>query len=169
MQKSITDDIAVREVHAARGLSTMDTVGRILSLARAHNVPAERIAVDDTGVGGGVTDRLREQGWSVHAVQAAARARSNNFANRRAELFWRVRELLNPEARQPLAIPACFADLCSELSHIRYDFNSRGEIRIEGKDALRARLSGSPDHADALALSVAAFETRSPAPRVWEI
>lgn len=165
----LADSAAVREVHAARGLSTMETVGRILEAARRHNVPPDRIAVDDTGVGGGVTDRLAEQGWPIHAVQAAARPRNRNFANRRAELFWALRERLNPESEKPLAIPRQFRRLCTELTHIKYAFNSRGEIQIDSKDTLRARLAASPDHADALAISLATAPAEPHEPRVWEL
>jgi len=167
----LADSVQLHEVRSASGLSTMETAGRIISIAGRYEIPAERIAVDDAGLGGGVTDRLREQNWPVHAVNGAARPCSRrNFFNRRSELFWAVREALNPESAQPLAIPPKrFDRLCRELSEITYHFNSTGKIQIEPKDALRARLGASPDHADALALTFAARTPISQEPRAWTI
>lgn len=186
---ALADGAALRELHSATGLSTMETAGRIIALARARGVRPERVAVDDTGVGGGVTDRLRELGWHVTAVQAAGRAQGN-FANRRAELFWALREALDPAGPQPLALAVeeCGGvgvwgrggngndngngkngeALIQELSAIHYGFNSRGEIQVEGKDAIRARLGRSPDLADAVSL-VMALPAKSAPPRVWEV
>lgn len=163
----VADRHAVREVLTASGLSTMETAGRVIATARRHGIPPARIAIDDTGVGGGVTDRLREQGMAVAAVQAAGAARSANFVNRRAELFWAVREALGPDAEHPLALPARFDQLAQELTAIAYGFTSAGRIQVEGKEAIRARLGRSPDQADALALAFAAAPTVSDEPRVW--
>ena len=167
----LADATGLRDARSASGLSTMETTGRIIALAGQRGIPADRIAVDDAGVGGGVTDRLREQGWAVRAVNAASRPNGpENFANRRAELFWAVREALNPEGARPLAVPpGRFDRLCRELSEISYHFDSRGRIQVEGKDALRARLGASPDHADAFALTFAAAGPARSEPRVWEV
>lgn len=166
----VADDAAVREVRAWSGLSTMETAGRVLEAARQWGIPAERIAVDDTGVGGGVTDRLREQGWNVVAVQAAGAPESRHFANRRSELFWRLREALNPERDSPIALPERCASLVEELTAIGYAFNSQGRIIVEAKDTIRSRLGRSPDLGDALALTFAmAGGEPAPQPRVWEL
>jgi hypothetical protein len=168
----IADDFAVREAHAWSGLSTMETAGRVLALARERGIPAERIAVDDTGVGGGVTDRLRELGWNVVAVQAAGAPASKNFANRRSEIYWRLREALNPEGESPLALPERSAALAEELTEIGYGFTSAGRIILEGKEAIRSRLRRSPDLADALALTFAVASvpaSRDAQPRAWEM
>jgi len=163
----VADDRGVREVHEAGGLSTMEVAGRVLALARAHGIPAERVAVDDTGVGGGVVDRLREQGFPVCAFRAAARASSDHFANLRAEAFWHLRQRLSPDSRGPFAVPAAEKRLCQEIAAMEYGFNSRGQIEMISKDVIRARLGFSPDAADALAICLAtAAMVRQP--RAWE-
>lgn len=165
---AIADDLAVREIQAFSGLSTMETAGRTMSLAKERGIPAECVAVDDTGVGGGVTDRLREQGWNVAAVQAAGTPESKNFVNRRSELYWRLREALNPDGEARLALPERPASLTEELTAIGYGFSSSGKIVVEGKDAIKARLRRSPDLADALALTFAINNVTALAqPRVW--
>ena len=54
----------------------------------------DRMYIDEIGVGAGVVDRLREQGYSVRGINVARRARHEGlFTNTRAEGYWRLREL----------------------------------------------------------------------------
>lgn len=163
----VADERRVIEVQALSKLSTMETAGRVIAFAERYHVASQHVAIDDSGVGGGVTDRLRELGRPVIAVQAAASPASRHFANRRAELFWRLRESLNPASPTPCAIPPRFQRLAGELARIGYRFNSRGRILIDSKDDIRARLGHSPDRADAFALAIAARRPESAAPRAW--
>jgi len=160
----------LKELNSYSGLSTMDTTGRVIALAAKHRIPPEHIAVDDTGVGGAVTDRLREQGWPIVAVNAASSSHNAHFANRRAEMYWGLRAAFNPEGSSSFALHGHRTDrLCRELSEITYQFNSQGRIRIDPKDELKQRLGHSPDHADALALTFAGGHTVAAPPRVWAL
>src|SRR3989344_8833510 len=47
----------------------MAQVGRIIRIMKEENIEPGDVYVDDVGVGGGVVDRLREQGHSVNAVK----------------------------------------------------------------------------------------------------
>ena len=166
----LADAAGLRDIFAASGLSTMETAGRVISLAREFGIRPESIAVDDIGVGGGVTDRLREQDWPVQAINAASRPMSVNFANRRAELFWAAREALNPDGPRPISLPrGKFERLSNELSQISYHFDSRGRILVESKDQIRTRLGASPDYADAFALTFAAALSPEHEPRIWAV
>ena len=165
----VRDASTVVAVERRSGLSTMETAGRVLALARDHDVGPRNIAIDDTGLGAGVSDRLIEQGFAVQPVNAASRPQSPLFANRRAEVFWRLREALNPDSQALFSIPQDHEDLIHELSEITYGFDSRGRIRIEAKDAIRSRLGTSPDIADACALSFAPSLTPPSEPRAWNL
>jgi hypothetical protein len=148
-----------RVVHEARGHDLMRTTGHVVDLAR--NTPrGSRLAlvVDESGLGGGVVDRLREQRFSVLAFNGAHRAHDpDRFVNRRAEVYWALRELLRTGA---LDLDAADDDLALQLGEIRWKLDSKGRIQIESKDAMRARGVQSPDRADALMMSVAS--------RAWE-
>jgi len=166
----IRDKHAVRHVEWHLKKSTMDTAGRVKAVARDWAIRAENVAIDDTGVGGGVTDRLRELGMRVHGVNFAARAADpSRFANMRTEMYWNLRQALNPELEQArsgagaLAIPRSNADLCAEISLPAYGYASAGQIKLESKDDIKRRLGRSPDLADALALT---FARREAEPRV---
>lgn len=145
---------------AARGLDLMTTVGRVVEAARRSGAVA--IKVDDSGVGGGVTDRLAELGLPVVPINGASRPRDpERFLNLRAEILWALVE----RARSgDLRLEADEA-LLGQLAKLRHGLTSRGQIKIESKDDMRRRGLSSPDRADALAL---AFATK-PAAFRWEL
>lgn len=74
-----------------------------------------------------------------------------HFANLRAQMFWQLREALNPKSGENIALPDD-RDLRVELSSMRYKIVS-GRIQIESKEDIIKRLGRSPDLADAVALA----------------
>ena len=117
--------------------------------------------IDEVGVGAGVVDRLREQGYGVRGVNAAHAARQKEvFANLRAETYWRLRELF---AAGEIRIPPD-QQLLGELAALRYSYDSQGRILLESKENMRQRGIPSPDKADALMLAYALPVSR---PKLW--
>ncbi len=112
---------------------------------------AKRVIVDVAGPGAGVVDRLRQVrcGFEVDEVYFGGGARdSQRFKDRRAEMYWRLRQRLD---KGEVSFPDD-EDLIADLSALRYFFTADGKIQLESKDAVRQRLRRSPDHADAVAL-----------------
>lgn len=107
------------------------------------------IFVDVIGVGAGVYDRLREnppEGYAVRAVNVGAGAKdSTKFANLKAEIIWRVRQLVLAGER---TLPNDDKTI-SQFAAIRYAIRSNGKIEIEDKQKLKGRVGYSPDRADA--------------------
>lgn len=148
------------------GQDTMRTVGDLLQEARRlHNeFPAAKVIVkvDDTGLGGGVTDRMREiinvearaeYSWlrlvPVNFASSVRHIKAAQYYDDIATYMWAVtRDLLQEKA---VRIPND-ADLIAQLSIRKYILTSRGLQKLESKDAMKARGVGSPDRADALAL-----------------
>lgn len=131
-------------------------VGQDLMATAGHlrSIGARRTAVDDTGLGGGVTDRLRELEVVVEAVNFGEAAdEAEKFVNRRAELWWGLRDALKAGR---IALPDD-RRLAADLTNVRYSFDSRGRIKLESKDDIRKRLGRSPDRGDALALAALAL------------
>ena len=156
----VRDDGGVRHLENHDGWNTMETAGRAVRLMRELGLAPEDVFIDDTGLGAGVVDRLREQEYPVNAVVLGARATDPaHFSNVRAECFWRLRSALEGAGGLSLA---GHDEIARELGETRYGLTSAGAIRIESKETLRARLDGSPDHADALALTFAETTTAVP-------
>jgi hypothetical protein len=133
---------------------TMRTVGKILhQLNQHHKLKQIPIVVDTVGVGAGVYDRLKEQGYQAVPFSGAERAyRPDKFMNRRAELYWSFRVAL--EAGEIDIDPADMI-LQEQLQSIKWWVNSSGKIQIESKEDMRKRGVHSPDLADACVYSTA--------------
>ena len=150
---------SVQEVRTFQGMDTMQLVGWVVAAIQEFQ-PAQ-VCIDEIGVGAGVVDRLREQGYRVRGINVARSARQSSlFANLRAEGYWRLRDLF---AAGEIGLPAD-SQLMGELAALRYSYDSLGRIVMESKDAIRQRGLPSPDRADALMLAF--LDTRSGA-RLW--
>ncbi|MBQ4431357.1 MAG: hypothetical protein II877_07610 [Synergistaceae bacterium] len=121
----------------------------------------------DGGRGEGVIDRLRQLGYRVLEVNFGGQAiESNRYANKRSEMWDKVREWLESGG----AIPND-SELKSELSSPTYKFDASGRLLLEPKEKLKERGLKSPDLADALALTFAypvSIRSRQPVRRITE-
>ena len=133
----------------------MDIAGKTIEFAKEYNVPKDEIRVDDTGVGGGVTDRLRELDWEPVAVKLGGRPDDewkDDYHDRKAQLYASPDGLANwLEGGGSLEEH----DGLTDLLEIRYKNTSRGKLRIERKKSMRKRGVQSPDFADSLMLTFA--------------
>jgi len=127
---------------------TTATTGRAIKLATEYG--CDKIVVDDSGVGGGVTDSLLEQGYPVIGVNVGEGAiEDNKYLNLRAELHWLFREDL--ENRRVIIEED--EDFLSQATNIKYKFSSRGLIQVERKEDIKKRKLPSPDVLDAMLLA----------------
>jgi hypothetical protein len=109
--------------------------------------------IDANGIGKGVYDRAKELRPNfVYGIIAGERASKQDYMNRRAEYFWRMREGINAGLKL-LYHP----DWKRELSEIRYLVQSERRIKIMSKPEMLIRGVESPDTADALGLTYAIF------------
>lgn len=126
----------------------MQTVGRIIDLKREYEPTT--VVVDDDGLGGGVSDRLLEEGHSVVKFHAAEKAFRDEFLNRRIESYWKVRELM----RQRKLELVLDDELHQQLSGLKYRYKSNGRKFLESKEDAKKRGLKSPDRSDALMMAV---------------
>jgi hypothetical protein len=126
------------------GQNLMETAGQLMATG------APTIGVDDSGLGGGVTDRLRELNAPVVPCIAGSAAREDRkFVNSRAEMWWALREALTAG---DIALPDD-RRLAADLTNVKFSYDSRGRIKLESKDEIKKRLGRSPDRGDALAIA----------------
>jgi hypothetical protein len=131
--------------------NTMRTTGRAVRLLNrtGGNAP---IIVDTVGVGGGVFDRLKEQGFPAQAFVASEAPSTptgkKRFVNRRSEQWWNFRKMFEQGL---IDLPPAGEDdkLASQLLSIRYLIRSDGKIMVESKEDMEERGLPSPDRADA--------------------
>jgi hypothetical protein len=105
----------------------------------------------DAGNGTGVIDRLRERKYKVHEVWFGSDAESPEWANKRTEMWAKMRDWLGGGIID--GDPRLFGDLTSP----EYDYfgKAKDKIMLESKESLKAKGFRSPDDGDALALTFA--------------
>jgi hypothetical protein len=136
------------EYHSHKG--TMEVAGMLAEYWRQYQPDA--LFVDKIGIGSGIVDRLKELNVPVIGVNSAERAADpEKYANRRAEMWWRMKDWL---ADTPCRLPNDSA-LIADLSAPSYKYNSNGSRLVESKDDMRKRQVRSPDGADAVAMTFA--------------
>ncbi len=151
-----------RVVWKVRGRDTQQIAGKLGLLAAADGA-LDRVVVDDTGVGGGVTDRLREeglpQGVRLVAFNGGATARrSDRYVNAITEAWLEMAEAFK-EGRVSIDDNP---DLIAQLSSRRYTIHGDRRLRLEPKGDYKRRVRISPDDADALALTYGAMLEQPP-------
>jgi len=158
---------AVRGIHVVavkkyQKQNTMVTAGIVVGLARRMN--PNNIKIDSIGVGGGVVDRVQEQGYNVTGVDVSQPAvNKQDFANLRAEIGWNLRKMFESGniSLKPLTQTMEKADLdelIDQLASIRYEYTSGGKILLWSKERMRREGLKSPDMADAVMLAFADYE-----------
>ncbi len=106
-----------------------------------------------------MVDRLKELECPATGVNVARAAiEPERFTNLRAELWWNLRELLNPNPRlnpNPIALPPD-DQLLADLTNVKYRITSKGQTQLESKEEIKKRLGRSPDRGgDAVVLAFA--------------
>lgn len=154
--------------------STTSVVGEAINYSREiwpmetlKNGWPDIIVVDETGLGGGVVDLLKEQAPSsceIRGVQFGGAVECDGpkdcdhkscekakFYNMKARMFGYLEEDLKAAEGISLIDDSVYLD---ELPTIQKKYNSKGQMVIESKDDYRKRTGrGSPDRADSLALA----------------
>jgi hypothetical protein len=133
--------------HVYRGIDNMELASRVAHLIEAWRPDAVFV---DAGAGAGVIDRLRQLGHDVIEVPFGGRASRAEFANKRVEMWFGMRDWLT----QGGAIPGDIA-LRQDLGAPTYWYDAQGRAQLEAKDDIKKRGLPSPDLGDALALTFA--------------
>lgn len=111
------------------------------------------IKVDDTGVGGGVTDFMKSKGFNVAGVNNGSKAFENDkYNNRISELWFYLKSIIGV-----VSLPD-IPELKQQLLTREWKIDNKGRRCIESKDDYKKRGFKSPDWADALLLCFAKDE-----------
>ena len=134
-------------------MATADRIANLYTTAKADGI-ALIIALDDTGLGGGVTDQLKRLEIPHFAVNFNNKARGlfpgKEISNARAEMYF----VLHDDLLHSKVLLRDFKRFHDELSSTRLDISKQtGAYKMEDKDLTRQRLGHSLDYADATALA----------------
>jgi hypothetical protein len=130
---------------------------KVAGLVVAELRDAAPIMLDVIGVGASPYDVLNGMGLPVYGVNVAEKAdgldRSGRFTffNLRSQLWWRMREALDPANDMGLALPPD-KELLAELCAPKWELQG-AKIKVESRDEIVKRIGRSPDAATAVVLA----------------
>lgn len=188
------DEFGIVELVSKQTPDTNAITGEAIAFMRKHNVPSDYVCFDRGGGGKQHADRLRAQGLNVRTVafgesisidvrrqlnrpsyrdRREEREERYAFLNRRAQMYFDLRELLDPSVNQNgWGIPAEYVRLQQSLRPIPLLYDQEGRIYLPPKnrkpdaaDKSRVKtlidlIGFSPDEADALVLAVYAMNNK---------
>lgn len=120
--------------------------------------------IDVIGVGASPYDFLNTARQPVFGINVAEKSFATDksgrlaFVNQRSELWWKMREALDPEANNGIALPPeprLLADLCAP----KWELQGRA-IKVESREEIIKRIGRSPDFASAYILALLDFPKR---------
>jgi hypothetical protein len=142
-------------VHPGSATPDGPTVAGYTLAALRDNAP---IHIDVIGVGSSPYDFLNTSRIQVYGVNVSEAARGLDksgrlrFFNLRTELWWRMREALDPNANNGIALPPdkrLAADLCAPKWRVQGK-----TVQVESRDDIEKRIKRSPDWASAYVLAL---------------
>lgn len=139
------------------GSSTPDgpTVAGLVIAATRDRAP---IHIDVIGVGSSPYDFLNQVQQQVIGVNVAEAARGTDrsgrlkFRNLRSEIWWRMREALDPQNQTGIALPPD-PRLLADLTCATWEM-SGSTIAVASRDAIMDKIGRSPDYASAYCLAM---------------
>lgn len=142
-----------------QGKDTVWTTGRIGELHDRWKYA--EIGIDDSGVGGGVTDQCRTNSMPVRAINFGSKdglTQPDRYVDIKAQMYFILRDELEAGAKDPgnPEVGLCLPDdnkLIHQLCMQQYEFDNQQRRKVEGHAKLKARGEHSPDRADALAIA----------------
>ena len=130
----------------------------VAGLVIAANRDQSPIHIDVIGVGASPYDFLKESNQQVIGVNVSEAAMGLDksgrlrFKNQRSELWWRMREALDPSNNTGIALPPdprLLADLCAPTWQL-----TGSTIYVASRDDIIAKIGRSPDYGSAYCLAM---------------
>lgn len=131
-----------------------ESVAGLVIAKRRNQAP---ILIDVIGVGASPYDVLNTAGQDVHGVNVAEKSHKTDksgrltFFNLRSELWWNMRELLDPASNHGVCLPDD-PELLKELCAPRWELSGM-TIKVESREDIIERVGRSPDRATAVILA----------------
>jgi hypothetical protein len=124
----------------------------------AEKLEPAYINVDVIGYGSSSYDSLIGMGYNAIPINVSVgstyqdKSKKLTMRNLRAEMYWRMRDALDPENDSTIALPQD-PELLRDLCSARYEPLAGGKIKVEAKEEIKERIGRSPDKGDAVLLA----------------
>tara|TARA_R100000995_G_C3484662_1_gene126475 strand:- start:8524 stop:9834 length:1311 start_codon:yes stop_codon:yes gene_type:complete len=130
--------------------SVNEVVDAVRQLQQEHEVSLRNIIVDEDGVGGGVKDYLRCQGF----VNNARPIKKENYQNLKTQCYYKLADLIN---KGQLGIQCnditIKNQIIEECEQVRMkDADKDNKLQMVAKETVKDIIGRSPDFSDALAM-----------------
>lgn len=132
--------------------SITEVITRTIQLINDYNIAPRNVGIDSVGVGAGVVDGLKQQGYEVLEIQGGAKPIESNIPdafkpfNLRSQMYYELRRDIMSGNIGNLKKEA----LKVELQSILYEVSSDKTVKVISKEAIKKILGRSPDFADSL-------------------
>lgn len=129
-----------------------EVITRTIQLINDYQIDPNYVGIDSVGVGAGVVDSLKQQGFEVIEIQGGAKPEETDYEeafkpfNLRSQMYYELRkDLINGEIGN-----LTNESLRLELQAIKYEIYADRTVKVVSKEAIKKLLGKSPDYADAL-------------------
>lgn len=112
------------------------------------------INIDVSAIGSSGYDHLKPMFKNVipfnpaEASEYRDKSKKLKMRNKRAEMYWRMRDALDPKTGDDISLPPS-TELLADLCSARYKISSAG-VQIEDKEEIISRIGRSPDEGEAV-------------------
>lgn len=136
------------QITSIKSSSVTESAGFISSIAKKNAIPVSQIVVDEDGVGGGVKDILRCQGF----VNNSRALNNENYANLKSQCYFKFAERVQQGGVFiNTTDPATRDFIIQELEQVKQiKADKDGKKTVMPKDKVKELIGRSPDYSDAL-------------------
>lgn len=126
-------------------------VNEIKALQQKYNVNDNNVIVDEDGVGGGVVDYLKCNGFVNNSVPIKVNGLKDNFASLKDQCYYYLAEKINRNEIYVDCSEKISTLLMEEIEMIRLPKEiDTSRIRLMSKDDIKKKIGRSPDYSDSL-------------------
>jgi len=144
----------LEKVITLQGSDVVNTSNVIRQEANELRIPMSSVVVDEDGIGGGVKDILRCQGFVNNSTPMKVEGEKENFSNLKSQCYFKLADKVR-DNEVYIKDTSIQEVLIQELEQIKQkDMDKDGKKSIIPKDKIKELIGRSPDYADMLMMRV---------------